>query len=62
MNLNWFRTYVYAKVTGAIKKNKLYSYSWKAKEQMFTECFQEQVYKNSAITQRGALNLFKVVL
>lgn len=29
---------------------------------MFAERFQEQAYKNCAITQRGALNMFKVVL
>lgn len=29
---------------------------------MLTECLQEQAYKYSAIIQRGALNMFKVVL
>lgn len=29
---------------------------------MFTESFQEQAYKNSVITQRGALSMLKVAL
>ena len=46
MDLNCFHTCVYAKMIGAIKKNKLYPCSWKAEKQMFTECFQEHACKN----------------
>lgn len=40
MNVNCFHTHVYAKMIGAIKENKLQLCSWKAEEQMFTDCFQ----------------------